>query len=508
MRRLIVANLLVFAVLASAAALAYYGWSYTAEVASREREQLESTMTALADDKIGSIERIITIPEKRVFKEIDPDKPLEVADIVERWDAPVISVFVLDAEQKPIGSGYFSKREPPDAAAFRDQFLAEILPTLPLSVLPVDSIGHLHTADGLFAYTRRVRGGRSHYVVLEIDVVYIILEIFPQFLDLSSDHLFQVVDAEGVGIYGPDFRTPGPVIELGFLDTVKNWRLRVAQRDATSPSARGKRKVIDIVLIGLALGGIIAGLGVLLLAMRRERKANELKSDFISNVSHELKTPLSIISMFGEMLAQGRVKTPEQATEYAEIIWRESVRLARLIDNVLDFAKIERGKDVYEFGEGDVAEVVARAIELSQHRLAKAEITVETDLATDLPPARLDANAFTLAVMNLIDNAIKYAADGKRLAIRLRRRGDRIELEVQDFGPGIDPAEHDRIFERFYRARAVRLKPIRGSGIGLALVDHIARAHHGGVWVDSALGKGATFGLWIPAGSAAVAEVV
>ena len=106
--------------------------------------------------------------------------------------------------------------------------------------------------------------------------------------------------------------------------------------------------------------------------------------------------------------------------------------------------------------------------------------------------------ALTLATLNLVDNAIKYAADGKRIVVRLRRDGARVVLEVKDFGPGIDAAEHDRIFERFYRARAVRLKPIRGSGIGLALVEHIAKAHGGGVWIDSKPGAGATFGLWIP----------
>jgi two-component system, OmpR family, phosphate regulon sensor histidine kinase PhoR len=508
MRRLIVANLLVFAVLASAAALAYYGWSYTAEVSSREREIAEEAMQIIAEEKIAAIEKELIDKDRKLFARIDPAKPLDVAAIITEEGAPVLSVYILDADLQPIGSGYFSKLEPTQAASVRDDFLARIKPTLPIKQVPGEAErGRFHTTeDGLFSYARK----GTHYIVLETDLVYLVTQIFRVVLDLSAtkNYLFQVIDENGEGVYGPDFKTTGPVIELPFSQTVTRWKLRVGQRGTTTPSERGRRKLIDIVLIGLALGGIVAGLGVLLLAMRRERKANELKSDFISNVSHELKTPLSIISMFGEMLALGRVKTSEQATEYAEIIWRESVRLARLIDNVLDFAKIERGKDVYEFAGGDVAEVIGRAIELSQHRLAKAELTVETDLEPDLPPARIDANAYTLAVMNLIDNAIKYAPEGKRLVIRLRRRNERIVLEVKDFGPGIDPSEHERIFERFYRARAVRLKPIRGSGIGLALVDHIARAHGGGVWVDSTPGEGATFGLWIPAGAAELEEAV
>jgi two-component system, OmpR family, phosphate regulon sensor histidine kinase PhoR len=473
---------------------------------------IEDTMRELAEEKVLGIESLLVEPSTKVLDQVDLDRPREVGQLVEATKAPVVSSFLLDKNLAAGGDCCTSQRDGAEWTAFRERFLTRILPTLPLRETPFGVRRNVHGIwDGeemLFLFERRVDLDREFFVVLEINIVYLLTTIFPQYLQVESKHLYQVVDEYDDLVYGIPFRTSGTVIELRFTETVDKWRLRVAQRDADAQTARGRRKLIDLILIGLALGGIVAGLATLLLAMRRERKANELKSDFISNVSHELKTPLSIISMFGEMLALGRVKTPDQATEYAEIIWRESVRLARLIDNVLDFAKIERGKDVYEFGEGDVGDVVARAIELSQHRLQKAEVAVEVDIEEGLGPARIDANAFTLAVMNLVDNAIKYAADGGRLQIRLRRQHQRLVLEVKDYGPGIDPAEHDRIFERFYRARSVRLKPIRGSGIGLALVDHIARAHGGGVWVDSDIGKGATFGLWIPVADSAGEEAV
>src|SRR5262249_36302476 len=155
---------------------------------------------------------------------------------------------------------------------------------------------------------------------------------------------YQVLDEKGQLVYGLPFGdTAGePVQESRFVSTVDGWVLRVTQKDMTEPALE-RRKLIDSLLIGVAIPVILTGLTVLGLAIRRERRLNEMKSEFISNVSHELKTPLSIISMFGEMLAEGRTKSAEQAHEYAEIIWRESVRLGRLIDNVLDFAKIERG---------------------------------------------------------------------------------------------------------------------------------------------------------------------
>jgi len=122
------------------------------------------------------------------------------------------------------------------------------------------------------------------------------------------------------------------------------------------------------------------------------------------------------------------------------------------------------------------------------------------ELEADLPPARLDDSAMTLAVLNLIDNAIKYAADGERIEVYVRNKNRGIELEVKDFGPGIPPQEQDRVFERFYRVRSVRKRPIRGSGIGLALVRHIADAHDGAVHVVCDDGGGCSFRLWIPAG--------
>ncbi len=507
MRRLLVVNALIFAVLASAAALAYYGYSYTAEASIRERALIQDTMRELAEEKVIGIETPMIEADEKLFATIDPDYLPDLAATVKSVRAPVQSVFVLGTDLRILPSGYVSSRPGDEGVAFRSFFESGIVPNLPLGTLAERTRGHQHLIlDGrpfLFSYSRRTGDtGQAYYVVVEADLNHMVAAVFPQFFGVRSPRLYQVVDASGELVYGMPFRDAGDrVVELPFTETTNQWTLRVAQRDVGTQAARGRRQLIDIVLIGLALVVISAGLVLLLLAMWRERKANELKSEFISNVSHELKTPLSIISMFGEMLAAGRVKGASQATEYAEVIWRESVRLSRLIDNVLDFAKIERGVDVYEFEPGDVGDVCARAIELSVHRLNNAHMTCEAELPGELPPARIDGNALTLAVLNLIDNAIKYAADGHKIVVAARvveGRSRRIEITVRDFGPGIDPDEHDKIFERFYRARAVRLKPIRGSGIGLALVERIASAHRGGVRVASTPGEGSTFTLWLP----------
>jgi two-component system phosphate regulon sensor histidine kinase PhoR len=501
-RRLLLVNALIFAVLAAAVALAYYGFSYTSDTADRERQLI----TEVANEKVDNIEFLIADADDSIFQQVRIG-PSNLGDVVKSTRAAVKSVLVLDSNLEVVPDGYAGSPGRPknEGVEFRDYFVAKILPDLRLTDQPVNKRGHAHGVwDGkeyLFSFERRLSGNQSFYIVIEEDLVHLVYVVFPQFFTATtSPRLYKIVDDSGAFVAGtPYFDDPAShIVKVQFHDTVDRWTLRVSQRDLPDPNVIARRRVFNSLLIGGAVTVILAGLGFLVLAIRRERRANELKSDFISNVSHELKTPLSIISMFGEMLAAGRTKSPEQATEYAEIIWRESVRLGRLIDNVLDFAKIERGMGVYEFAESDIGEVVARAIEVPQRRLAAAGMTLEAELEQDLPLVKLDANAFTLAVLNLIDNAIKYAAEGKKIHLTLRRDDDRLTLSVRDWGPGIPIDEHAQIFERFYRARAIRLKPIRGSGIGLALVQHIAHAHGGDVHVDSSPGKGATFHLWLP----------
>lgn len=511
MRRLLLVNALIFAVLAAAAALAYYGYIATSGETSRERELV--LMQDLAEEKVLNIEFLIDDADKKLMRDIELDELPRLQKKVEASGAGIVSLFVLDDELKLIPDGSVSTRRADDARAFRDWMLANVLPQLALAKQPLNERGHFYVNVNtvnrpyLFSYMRRVSGGRTFYIVVEDDLVHLV-GLCEQFFFITNEskRLYQIVDDRGEHRCGQQIVDTGNrlMVERRFANTWDGFVLRVAQADTADLDVLRRKQLINSLLIGGAVTVILGGLLVLGFAIRRERRLSALKSEFISNVSHELKTPLSIISMFGELLAEGRTKGPEQAKEYAEIIWRESVRLARLIDNVLDFARIERGADMYEFADDvDIREVVDRAIELSGRRVAAAEMTLTHSLEDELPLLRLDANAFTLAVLNLIDNAIKYAVDGQKIDVTLARDGERLVLSVRDWGPGIDPDEHEQIFERFYRARAVRLKPIRGSGIGLALVQHIARAHGGDVEVASRPGEGSTFSIWLPIGGKA-----
>jgi two-component system, OmpR family, phosphate regulon sensor histidine kinase PhoR len=502
LRRPFLVYALVAAVLIAAVGLTYYSYRNTPS----ERLVVLDTMRELAREKVIGIQTEIMKAETDMFQRVDPDSPGDLQRALK--ESPLRTVLVLDLDRTIMPSGLYTKR-PGEEEEIRRFFLDVVVPDLDLEGVLLDQRQNLHvTYDGLphlFACTRRMVKGKMFFVVVEADLGHLFERILPGFFDVRGRHLYQIVDGSGELVYGYAFAgiPEQDAVQLPLRDTLSQWSLRVAPRDARLLASRASRRAtLDLVLIGLATAVILAGFLVMLFAVRRERRVSELKSEFISNVSHELKTPLSIISMFGELLAMGRTRSPDQATEYAEIIRRESVRLSRLIDSVLDFSKIERGVDVYEFADDqDLREVVERALELSRHRLDRAGMELEMELDDDLPLARLDPNAITVAVLNLVDNAIKYAPDGKLLRVRLGRGRDGLELVVSDLGPGVAEDERAAIFERFYRSRTVRLKPIRGSGIGLALVRHIAEAHGGQVSVAAGEGgRGAAFRLWIPAG--------
>jgi two-component system phosphate regulon sensor histidine kinase PhoR len=193
----------------------------------------------------------------------------------------------------------------------------------------------------------------------------------------------------------------------------------------------------------------------------------------------------------------------DKRRQYLGIIVAESERLTALIENVLDFAKVERGKAAYEFAPDQLGEVVARAVDVYRYRAEREGMEVSLRVEAGLPPALVDARAVELAVINLLDNALKYAKDGGRVDVEVARAGRWLAVRVSDRGAGIAAEDQGRIFERFVRGQNADAGEtrVRGSGIGLALVKHIAESHGGRVGVRSPVtedGRGSTFELSIP----------
>ena len=252
-----------------------------------------------------------------------------------------------------------------------------------------------------------------------------------------------------------------------------------------------------IILAALSL--VMAG-GVFLTYrnISREMKLARLKSDFVANVSHELRTPLALIRLYAETLELGRLTAQEKYQEYFRIIREESERLTALINNILDFSRIEAGRKEYEFKETNLAELVRSTLDSYRFQIEQNGFAFEENISGDIPPVNIDREAIARSLLNLVNNALKYSKDQKYIGVSLYRSNGSVKLEVQDRGIGIAAAEQDKIFEKFYRCGDPLVHNTKGSGLGLSLVRHIAQAHGGNVFVESAPDKGSKFTIALP----------
>ncbi len=309
-------------------------------------------------------------------------------------------------------------------------------------------------------------------------------------------------DDSGTAVYGTD--APGSSIKgyeskRGFDFVYTDWSLGLRRTDLTPEQWARSNLALNLTLSALLAVVLIGGMVLALRTVSREMKLSQMKADFVSNVSHELRTPLSSIRVFGEFLRLGRVQDEEKIREYGEYIETESRRLTQLINNILDFSKIESGGKTYRFQEGDVHQVVTETLRTFQVRLEHSGFRIDLQMPDELlPTLRMDRQALTQAVANLLDNAVKYSRDSKEIRVRLHRAGEWVTIAVQDRGMGISRDEQQKIFERFHRVSTGLVHDVKGSGLGLAIVSHIVQAHGGKVTVDSEPGKGSTFTIHLP----------
>jgi signal transduction histidine kinase len=243
---------------------------------------------------------------------------------------------------------------------------------------------------------------------------------------------------------------------------------------------------------------LLGGLALILRATDREARLAQAKSNFVANVSHELKTPLALLSLFSEILELGRVKNEDKKLEYYRIIREESRRLNKMIDNILDFSKIEAGRKTYNFVHSDMAEVIENVISSYRYQIKNSGFEVQTNIQPDLPPVLIDRDAMAQAISNLVDNAMKYSREVKQLSIKTKTLGSDLSIEIADHGIGIPRAEQAKVFEKFYRVGNGLVHDVKGSGLGLALVKHIIEAHNGTISVESDVGKGSRFTILLP----------
>jgi signal transduction histidine kinase len=232
--------------------------------------------------------------------------------------------------------------------------------------------------------------------------------------------------------------------------------------------------------------------------VRREMEIARLRADFVSTVSHEFRSPLTGIRHLGEMLLDGRVTDREKQGGYFRMIVQESGRLARLVENVLDFSRMEEGRREYKFEPLDPTPWLRNLAADFGAEITPSGIAVEANIPDGLPPISADGQALGSAVRNLLDNAVKYSPGQKTVWLDAAAEAGAVRIDVRDRGVGISEQDRKHIFDRFYRAGGDISKRVKGAGLGLSLVHHIVSAHGGTVECRSRLGEGSTFSVRLP----------
>jgi signal transduction histidine kinase len=294
-----------------------------------------------------------------------------------------------------------------------------------------------------------------------------------------------------------DWKHPFVAAEIG--EALPHWEVAVYLLD---PSQAGRSastfKLTLGLLVALLVLAIAVGSWLIVADLSRQLRLARQKTDFVSNVSHELKTPLTSIRMFTEMLAEDRVPDESKRRHFLGIITAETARLTRLINNVLDFARLERGEKKYQFAPFDLAALVRETVDSYRPHLETLGFTLRSQIPAEPITFNGDRDAMAQVLVNLLSNAEKYSGERKEIEVALESSAGAIEVRVSDHGLGVPAGCEEKIFDQFYRAHDSLGSGIQGSGLGLTLARQIARAHGGDVTFERRDGGGSCFLLKLP----------
>jgi signal transduction histidine kinase len=434
--------------------------------------------------------------------------------------------FLFRSQPQQMDDKYFRKEHDTMAESFPVWFGAEgkmLVEGLHKKIRPITcytSKAKRNTGEAFIttAFFVLPRVSRDRIVIggATFDPGYLKQTFFPEVLDElisqklkdeGGNRLAMIVfpaEHEGGYEYKPLAATAGwnkgkPEVSRELMDEMFRGLALGIKFQGTSADAIGRRWVQQSLLIlGVLSLLMIGGLALTYRSVSKEVALARLKSDFVSNVSHELRTPLALIRLYAETLELGRITLQEKKEEYYRIIRKESERLTALINNILDFSRIEAGRKEYDFRETDIAELVRNTLDAYRFQIEQQGFAFEQSIDSSIPAMRVDREAIARALVNLVNNALKYSANEKFICVRLYRADGALKLEVIDRGIGITRREQAKIFEKFYRTGDALVHNTKGSGLGLSLVRHITQAHGGKVEVESTPGKGSKFTLSLP----------
>ena len=314
-----------------------------------------------------------------------------------------------------------------------------------------------------------------------------------------------LLDGEGRVVLGEGANRASPRVVRAASDTGLPWTLRVSSAEGAGESRQLAARR-NLLLAGLALVAALIGVCSCFIwrAMGRELAAARLQSDFVSAVSHEFRTPLTSMGHLTELLDKGAIVDEERRREYFSVLARETERLRRLVEGLLNFGRMEAGVLRYRLEPLDLAELTGKVTAEFRSESPFAGRPIEMKWDGVQVPVRADCEAISCALWNLVDNAAKYSPEEAEIVVEVTRAGSRAEIRVRDRGPGIPAHEQEEIFRKFVRGATAKSSGVRGAGIGLAVARHLVRAHGGELLLESAPGQGSVFTIALPLSGRAI----
>jgi signal transduction histidine kinase len=421
------------------------------------------------------------------------------------------------------GGGFISN--PPESALMIKRFHELAPEKRAISVFETTIDGRRTYFQGQLRFTFPSRERLTSFVALQVDGEALRRDYIPTLLASKMQHVegpvgfpplqVSVLDGDGRVLFPVHAAAPTRWVDertfplvffepelTGFAAPERRkpeqWRLVAGYGNQTIPDIIAARARPQRAMMAMLAGVMALGVFFVARAAAREVRVAELKSNFVSSVSHDLKTPLALIQLFAETLELGRLKNTDRAHEYYRIINSEARKLTRLINNLLDFSKIEAGLRRYKLEPVDLGALTRRLVDSLDSQFRHNQFNVTVRVAEPLPPVLLDPEATEQALENLLSNAMKYSPEHRDILVEVDAVDGYGRVRVSDHGVGIEPKLQRKIFRKFFRIQHDAGTGPQGTGLGLAIVEHIMRGHNGFVRVDSELGRGSTFTLHFP----------
>ena len=360
-----------------------------------------------------------------------------------------------------------------------------------------------HSGTGAFSLVifiiQNLQGEKSVCLILIDPVIFIEQFLAPKMQELATDNY--VITANNIEnqnmVYATD-STDNEGLQTLPLWVLPDYDISVTLKGASAANLSDKRFKVNLMWIILLVVVLALGFVIIVRNLKKEMQLTQLKSDFVSSVSHEIRTPLALINMFAETLLLDRVRDEQKKKEYYEIISKETSRLKNIVNKILNFSQMETSKRSYSMEIQSLDEIVRDTLNTYSYHLQNKGFEHEVHYESNGRKANLDGEAITEALINLIDNAIKYSKQDKRIVMRTGYEAAGVFVEVQDFGVGISPKNQKLIFDKFFRVTQGDIYNVRGAGLGLSITKSIVDAHNGSIELSSIYGKGSTFRMLFP----------